>query len=294
MNQTIAAADRRQAAIGRSSMKLQALIIRVVSHVVLILAVLVIVYPVFWMYMGSLKSGLEMASNVWGLPRTLTWQNYPRAWERGMLGPAFLNSVLVASGTVILINIAASLAGYAFAKLEFRFAMPLFLLFVFTMQAGAPIVPLYVMLVKMNLTNTRLGLIFPEVAGGLPLSIFIFRAFFQGIPGELIDAAKVDGCTEFHAFLRVIVPISGPAVATVSILQFLGAWNNFTLPLILVRTPEMRTLPLTIQAFQWEFGRTDWALVFAALTIGSLPMIVLYVIMQRQFIQGLTSGALKG
>jgi len=110
----------------------------------------------------------------------------------------------------------------------------------------------------------------------------------------LIDAAKVDGCKELDAFLRVVVPISGPAVATVAILQFLGAWNDFTLPLILVRTPNMRTLPLTINAFQWEFGRTDWQLVFAALSSGSIPMIILYMLMQRQFIQGLTSGALKG
>lgn len=103
----------------------------------------------------------------------------------------------------------------------------------------------------------------------------------------------MSSCCEIDASLRVVAPISGPAVATVGILQFLGAWNDFTLPLVLVRTPEMRTLPLTIANYQWEFGRTDWALVFAALCVGSIPMILLYVALQRQFIQGLTSGALK-
>jgi len=195
---------------------------------------------------------------------------------------------------VALVIVFASLAGYAFAKMQFKGSMVLFLIFVFTMQAGPPIVALYVLVIKLGLSNSYAGLILPTVAGGLPLSIFIFRAFFQGIPDELIDAAKVDGCTELHAFLRVVAPISGPAVATVGILQWLGAWNDFTMPLILVRSPDMRTLPLTIANYQWEFGRTDWALVFAALTISSLPMIILYVLMQRQFIQGLTSGSLKG
>ena len=291
---TNAVSQPRTAVIGRSGMRLENRILGLFSHAVLILFTIVIIYPVFWMLLGSLKSGYEMSVNVWGLPKTFMWENYPAAWEQGMLGQAFLNSVFVASGVVVLIIAFGSLAGYAFAKLQFKGATPLFLILVFTMQVGAPIIALYVMLVKFNMTNAYSGLILPSVAGGMPLSIFIFRAFFEGIPTELIDAAKVDGCTEFNAFLRVVAPISGPAVATVGILQFLGAWNDFTLPLILVRTPEMRTLPLTIANYQWEFGRTDWALVFAALCIGSIPMILLYVVLQRQFIQGLTSGALKG
>lgn len=278
----------------RHSVRRQRIVLRLASHAVLVLFTLVIVYPVLWMVMSSLKTGREMVENIWGLPRQITWANYPTAWQRGMLGQAFLNSVLVSVGVVTLTIAFGSLAGYAFAKLDFRWAMPIFLAFVFTMQAGAPIVPLYVMLVKLKLTNTYAGLILPSVAGGLPLSIFVFRAFFKTIPRELTAAAKVDGCSELQAFLRVVAPISGPAVATVGILQFLGAWNAFTLPLILVRTPNMRTLPLTIQVFQWEFGRTEWGLVFAALSVGSIPMIILYVVMQRKFVQGLTSGALKG
>jgi ABC-type glycerol-3-phosphate transport system permease component len=109
-----------------------------------------------------------------------------------------------------------------------------------------------------------------------------------------LDAAKVDGCTDLAAFLRVVVPISGPAIATVGILQFVGSWNEYVLPLILIRSPEMRTIPLAIQVFFYNWGRVEWAQAFAALSVGSLPMIILYVILQRQFIQGLTAGALKG
>ncbi len=152
--------------------------------------------------------------------------------------------------------------------MRFRGSLAIFLLFVFTMHAPVPIIPLYVMLVKMGLTDSRIGLVLPMVAGSLPLSIFIFRAFFQSIPGELMDAAKVDGCNEFTGFLRVVVPISGPAIATVAILEFVGAWNQYFLALVLLRSTEMRTIPLAIQVFFYAWGRTEWEQVFAALTIG--------------------------
>lgn len=148
------------------------------------------------------------------------------------------------------------------------------------------------MLVKMGLTDSRIGLILPMVAGGLPLSIFIFQAFFRSIPRELLDAAKVDGCTELSAFGRVVLPISGPAIATVAILEFVGAWNQYFL--VLLRSAEMRTIPLAIQVFFYDFGRTEWEQVFAALSIATIPVVVLYIIMQRQFIEGLTAGAVKG
>jgi raffinose/stachyose/melibiose transport system permease protein len=264
------------------------------SHVILLIFALIVVYPVIWMALASLKTRAEVTTNIWGLPRSLALENYKAAWESAKLGYAIVNSLLVSLSVVILVTCLAALAGHAFAKFKFRFALVIFLIFVFTMHAPPPIIPLYVMLVKMHLTDTRLGLILPMVAGGLPLSIFIFRAFFQSIPRELLDAAKVDGCTDLSAFLRVVVPISGPAFATVSILQFVGAWNEYFLALILIRSPEMQTIPLAIQVFFYTQGRTYWEQVFAALSIGSLPIIILYIIMQRQFIQGLTAGAIKG
>jgi raffinose/stachyose/melibiose transport system permease protein len=224
----------------------------------------------------------------------LTWENYSRAWEAARLGDALFNSVFISLLTVVLVVSLAALAGYALAHFRFRFSLFIFLLFVLTMQAPVPIIPLYVMLVKLHLTDSYIGLTLPLVAGGLPLAIFVFRAFVLSVPRELQEAAVVDGCTPFGAFLRVVLPISGPAVATIAILQFLGAWNEYFLALILIRRPELRTLPLAVQVFFYDFGRTEWGPTFAALTVGSLPMIIVYIIMQRQFIQGLTSGAVKG
>lgn len=264
------------------------------SHLILLACVIIIVYPVVWMVFASFKSATEIVTNIWGLPTTLHWENYTDAWSRAKLGYALMNSVITSLGSVLIVVSFSALAAYAFARMRFRGSLFIFLVFIFTMQAPTPVIPLYVMLVKLGMTDSRIGLILPMAAGGIPLSIFIFQAFFQSIPRELMDAAKVDGCNEFTAFLRVVLPISGPAIATVAILEFVGAWNQYFLALILIRSPEMSTIPLAIQVFFYAWGRTEWQQVFAALTIGSLPMILLYIIMQRQFIQGLTAGSVKG
>ncbi len=285
---------QKPAAAPLASMRLQSLLTKLLSHMVLLVFTVFIVYPVLWMGLASLKSKGELVSNIWGLPESWAFENYTRAWETANLGFALINSMIVSFVTVLLVTMLAALAGYALARFKFRFATAILLLFVLTMQAPVPVIPLYVMLVQLGLTNSYPGLILPAVAGGLPLSIFIFQSYFRTIPRELHEAAVVDGCSPFVAFFRVIVPISAPVFATIAILQFLGSWNEYFLPLILVRSPEMRTLPLAIQVFFYDWGRSEWEQVFAALTIGSLPMIIVYILMQRQFIQGLTSGAVKG
>lgn len=281
-------------AAGQKSLRGERAALSLLSHVVLAAFVVVIVYPVLWMIFASFKSQTEIVTNIWGLPQAWQWQNYTEAWENASMGYAILNSIVSSLLTVLLVTVFAALAGYAFARFQFRFSLALFLILIFTMHAPTPVIPLYIMLVRLKLTDSIPGLVLPMVAGGLPLAIFIFRAFFQSIPRELVDAAKVDGCHEFGAFRRVIAPIATPAIATVAILQFVGAWNEYFLALILLRSPEVRTIPLAIQVFFYAWGRTQWEQVFAALTIGSLPMILLYIIMQRQFIQGLTAGSIKG
>ncbi len=267
---------------------------KLTSHVILAVFTIAILYPVVWMIFSSFKTPGELASNIWGPPQIYAFENYTNAWQSARLGIALSNSVFVSAASVVLVTCLSAVTGFALARFKFRFSTTILLIFILTMQAPVPIIPLYVLLVRLRMTDSYLGLILPLVANGLPLSIFILRAFFQSIPRELLEAAIVDGCTQWGAFLRVVVPVSRPAIATVAILQFIGAWNEYFLPLILIRSPDMRTLPLAIQAFFYSFGRTEWSQVFAALTVGSLPMIIVYILMQRQFIQGLTSGAIKG
>ena len=267
---------------------------KTLSHLILVFFAVVVGYPVLWMFIASFKSGGELMSNPWGLPSNLALINYTTAWEAGQLGPALRNSIIVASVTVFLVLILAMLAGYALARFRLRFSVAIFLLFILTMQAPVPIIPLYILIAKLNLIDKLPGLILPTVANGLPLSIFIFRAFFRQVPADLIDAAVVDGATRLGAFLRIVLPISTPAIATVGILQFLGAWNDFFNPLVFLHSTNSRTLPVAIQSFSYTFGRTSWEQVFAALSIASIPMIMIYLLLQRWFIRGLTSGAIKG
>ncbi len=267
---------------------------RIATHLILIVFAVIVVYPVIWMAFASLKGSGELLSNIWGVPRSIETKNYTEAWKAAHLGRALFNSMFVSLSTVVLVVAITAPAGYALAKFKLRFGTVILLIFVLTMQAPVPVIPLYVLLVKLKMTDSYIGYILPLTAGGIPLAIFIFRAFFTTVPRELEEAAVVDGSTRVGAFLRIVMPVSVPAVATVSILQFLASWNEYFLALILIRSPELRTLPLAIQVFFYDWGRTDWGPIFAALTIGSLPMILLYIVMQRRFVQGLTAGAVKG
>ena len=259
------------------------------------LATVVVGYPVLWMLLQSFKSKFELYSNVWGLPQQLFVNNYVQAWRIARMGTYIFNSLIVSISTVAVVLVVASLAGYAFAKFRFRGREVLFYTFVFTLivPVQVTIIPLYAVVSGLGLSNTYLALILPYAAAGLPLSIFLLRAFFQSVPREIEEAARIDGCTEFAAFTRVVLPISGPGLATVTILQFLGAWNEFLLALIFIRNPALRTIPLGLQAFFFEYA-VEWGYLFAALAMATVPVIVVYVVMQRQFIKGLTAGAVTG
>ena len=258
-------------------------------------ATVVVGYPVLWMLLQSFKTKFELYSNIWGLPQQLFVDNYVQAWRIARMGTYILNSVIVSVGTVALVLVVASLAGYAFAKMRFPGRDVLFYTFVFTLivPVQVTIIPLYAVVSGLGLSNTYFALILPYAAAGLPLSIFLLRAFFASVPREIEEAARIDGCSELAAFWRVVLPISGPGLATVTILQFLGAWNEFLLALIFIRNPALRTIPLGLQAFFFEYS-VEWGYLFAALAMATVPVIVVYVVMQRQFIKGLTAGAVTG
>ncbi len=252
-------------------------------------------YPVLWMFLASFKTKTEMYINIWGLPASLYTANYEYAWRVSKMGNYIGNSLIVSIVTVIVILVFASVAAYAFSRFTFPAKNVIFFTFVFSMlvPSQVTIIPLYAIITQLKLTNTYFALILPYAAGGLPLSIFLLRAFFDGAPREVEDAAHIDGCSNLQTFLRVVLPVSTPGLATVTILQFMNAWNEFFLALIFIRQAELRTIPLGLQAFFFEF-QVEWQYLFAALSMATIPVILVYVLMQRQFIAGLTAGATKG
>ena len=264
------------------------------GYLLLLLAVAIVVFPFVVMVFSSLKSTPEFYANLWTWPQSPRLENYRYAWfDVGVLR-FMLNSLVVSAGSMALTVAFGALAAYAFVRFTFRGQQSLFLLFVTMLIVPLPamIIPMYVILGKMFLLDTYLALIFPYTAAFIPLSIFILRAAFLTFPRELIDAAVIDGCNQFKAFLYVLVPVMRPALATVAVLSFITAWNEFILALVFVRSPEVATLPLGLQAFFYQFS-VNWPPLFAALTSSVLPVVVVYVLMQRHVISGLTAGAVK-
>jgi ABC-type glycerol-3-phosphate transport system permease component len=221
--------------------------------------------------------------------------NLAQAWLVGQFGGLFVNSVILTVPTVLGVAAASALAGYSLAKIPFKGGSIIFYLFLAGLMIPfqAIMIPLYYQMRDFGLLGTYLAGIMPMIALGLPFGIFLMRAFILNLPDELIDAAKVDGASDFKVFLNIVLPISRAALATVIIVQFISSWNAFLLPLIYLQDQELRPLPLGLFNFQTRYT-TDYTLVTAGILITVVPMILIYVIFQRQFIRGLTAGALKG
>lgn len=267
----------------------------VAKYAVLIIVAVLCLIPFVWVWSSALKSPAEITKAPLALPSHPTLDNVVKAWVQGRLGNYFVNSVIVAVPIVFFTIALSSLAAYAFARATFPGRNVLFYLFLIglILPFQSIMIPLYYLLRDLQLLGTYWAMIIPTTALGLPFGVFIMRAFFQGLPYELSDAARVDGCNEFAVFWRVILPLAKPGMVTLGIFSFLGAWNSFLLPLIYMQREELRPLVIGLMFFQARYT-TDYALTMAGATIVSLPVIIVYIVFQRQFIQGLTAGALKG
>ncbi len=268
---------------------------KIIAYIVLSLVVIITIYPVIWMILGSLKSPNDFYSNIWGLPLKPVWQNYVDAWVSANLGEKFMNSTIVTIGTLALVLPAASLAAYTFAKMRFWGKNFLFYYFLIGLMIprGVTAIPTFSVVIDMGLLNTRLSLILVLAALNLGFSIFIMRAFFLTLPKSIEEAALVDGCSSISAFFRVVLPISKPAYATIIIFTGMNTWNEYFMSSILIRSEKLQTLPISLVTFIGQYN-TNYPQLFAALSIITIPIVVIYILGQKQFIEGLTEGAVKG
>lgn len=249
--------------------------------------------PILWIVGLSLRTGADVYSRS-VVPRGLRPENFIDAWNQFGLGPLFFNSILVTVVSVTVAVVLSVLAAYGFSRLKFRGSEVLFLLILLGLMIppAAIIIPLFVEIKSLHLYDTHLGLSLVYVAFGLPLSILVLRSFFAGIPRELLEAARIDGGSERWILWGVVVPLAKAPIATVAILLFLFCWNDFFLALVLLRDAGTYTLPVGIAQFIGQYS-TPYELVAAAVLIAAVPVFILYLVLHRQFEQGVAEGAVK-
>lgn len=225
----------------------------------------------------------------------LHFDNFRRAWEDGNFGSYLKSSAIVTVSVVVISTLLSILAGYAFGMMRFRFSQPLFYLFLLGLMVPmeAMIVPLYYDLRDLQLTDTYWALILPQCGTSIAFGTFWMRAFFRSVPPSLVEAARIDGASSWFTLWRVLLPLAKPAVLTMVVLLFMWTWNEFLLALVMVSDEALRTAPLGLSFF---LGRnsSDLTLLAAGAVIVALPVVVLYVFLQRHFIRGMVSGAVKG
>lgn len=265
---------------------------RLLVHLLIYGAAFAAVVPFLWMVSTSLKQEDEVFS---GLLFTwpLVWSNYSEAWNIAPFGRYFLNTAIVATSVTAVSLFLNSLAAYAFARLRFRGRDLLFMLLLATMMIPFQVtmIPTFLILKQLGWLDTYLGLTVPGFAGAF--GIFMLRQFMLSIPEDLLDAARIDGCTEFRTYRQIVLPLCKPALATFAVFTFMGAWNDFILPMLVVKSGEMRTLTLAVAALSSGLYVMSFPLMMAAATFVIVPVILAFVFAQRFFTRSIVLGGLK-
>ena len=252
-------------------------------------------YPVALMVLTAFKPTPEIFRNPFGLPASWGLDSFQDVWRRANFGLFLRNSLLITGGSALLLLATAAPAAYALARYSFRLrgALFLFVLAGIMLPIRLGILPLYLLIRDLGLIDSPLSLILVYTASGMPMSVFLLSVFFRNLPRELEDAARIDGCSEGQIFRRIMLPLVRPGLATVVIVNVVPWWNDFFFPLLFLQSDTWKTIPLGMQIF---FGQhlINWSLVFSGMVLASLPLLIIYLLMSRQFIAGLTAGAVKG
>ncbi len=262
---------------------------------VLVIATVWVLAPLLMMIVASFKSVPEFFMNPFGLPKEWKVSNYSRAWTEASLSLTLPNTIIVTAVAVFISTILSSMIAYGLSRKNKKFAMGLYTLFVagLLVPVQAIILPLFIVLKSVGLFGTLLALIVPYIAMGLPLGVLVLTPIAAALPRDLIHAARMDGATELQIFWRIVMPLMKPGLISVSILNGVWMWNEFFIPLIVAFKAEDQTMPVGIVSFIGSYS-TEWGLVFSSVIVSTLPVVIAYLFMTRQFQSGLTAGAVKG
>lgn len=269
--------------------------LRIISRIIVYIVAAISVYPILFVMLTSLKTDTDFYSNVWGLPKRFAWENFATAWTVGNLGDGFAVSIVVTVTSMLLIIMFGTLGGYALARLKVPLAgfIMVLILITFMLPSEAVITPLYLLLSKLGITDYAV-LIIPYIGWSIPMTITIMRNFFLNMPNELLEAARVDGCTEMQTFFKISLPLLTPALAVSSIFAFVGVWGELIWAQIALSTSStLKTITMSMMQFQGQYN-IAWGPMSAAICIIMIPLVVFFIFVQKYFVQGLTGGAVKG
>lgn len=261
-----------------------------VSQVALALWALIVVIPLLWTVFSSFKTTRGILTSPFALPESWNFDNFVRAWNQAGIGRYFFNTVLVVGSALLLVMVLGAMCAYVLARYQFPGRQIIYygLIAGLTFPLFLAVVPLFFILDGMGIRGTYIGLILSYVGFALPFTVFFLYAFFRQLPEEIAEAAAIDGAGDFRTFFQVMLPMAGPGMASVTIFNFLGLWNQFLLPVVLNTDQDKFVLAQGLANLQAQQGyRSDWAAMFASVTITILPVLVVYLIFQRQLQGGI-------
>ena len=265
-----------------------------VQYVIACLWGAIVLFPLLDLLVLSVKTLPEIVSHPFQWPTQINWSNYVVAWTQGDIGRLLLNTAVVAIGSVVMVVGLSSAASYVLGRFSFRGNQAIYLMFLSGLALPIQLlaVPLFILIRQMGLLDNPLSLILVYGSSGLSFSVFLLTSFVRSVPKELEEAAFMEGATPFQVYLRVVMPIMRPVLATVALFNFVGAWNGFFFPLVLLTNPSRMTVSVGVLSFVGVYS-TQWNYLVPALIMVMLPMVLVFSLASRQFIRGLTAGALK-
>lgn len=303
MAQTVATNTPLEAAQPKPRMKVSEILKRLPIYLVLVSWAILVIYPLAWTLFSAFRTDREIMFTPWGMPTTLHFENFARAWVKAGIGQFFFNTLIVVIPSLIFTLALSSMVAYVLARYNFRGQRVIYYLFLAGMMFPIflALVPLYFIMEWLGIRNTFHGLVLVYIAFSLPFTVFFLVGFFKTLPKELMEAAIIDGATHAETFFKVMLPLAQPGLVTMAIFNFLGQWNQFILPTLLMdnsglaegQTRYVLSQGLYFLQIQQQYAN-DWSGMFAAVSLVMIPTLTVYVIFQEKIEKGLTVGALKG
>lgn len=266
---------------------------RIIKYIILCLIAVISVYPFIWVVFSSLKDNNEIYGHPFAFPKNPYWEHYVEAWKGAAVGKSFTNSMLVCLAAVILLIMTAAMASYILTRVWPSRFMNTFFSLGIMIPLHALLIPAVLIFKLIHMQNNLFSLILIFIAWQMSMSMYIIKGYMQNIPYELDEAAMIDGCSKAQVFFHIVFPVCVPGIATAATLAFLNCWNDLLLGLVIISSPEKRTLTMAISALQGSYA-TNYGLLCSGFVITIVPVVIMYMIFQKQVISGMTAGAVKG